>query len=206
MKTRSKVFLTLACAVMLVAASVMGTQAYLTDQDTVTNTFVVGKVDITLKESPIQYGQSGDITYGNPAEGTNNQYRLIPGKTYRKDPTVAVVEGSETCWLFVKMTTTENTDTYITYDSQLKENLGWTQGDGKKIPNTVWYRMVNASDTTRSWKLLGNDQITIDADAVDMDSMTTAAAAKLEYTAYAIQYEGFEGNAATAWATVSDAA
>ena len=41
------------CAVLLIAASVLGTLAYLTAQDTVTNTFTVGQVDITLDETKV---------------------------------------------------------------------------------------------------------------------------------------------------------
>ena len=41
MKTRSKALLLTLCAVLLVAASVLGTMAYLTSTDEVTNTFTV---------------------------------------------------------------------------------------------------------------------------------------------------------------------
>lgn len=44
MKTRSKALLLTLCAVLLVAASVLGTMAYLTSTDEVTNTFTVGQV------------------------------------------------------------------------------------------------------------------------------------------------------------------
>lgn len=46
-------------AVLLVAASVMGTLAYLTSTDTVKNTFTVGKVAITLDEAEVtEYGEA----------------------------------------------------------------------------------------------------------------------------------------------------
>ena len=53
MKTKSKILLLMLCAVALVAASVLGTLAYLTSQDTVTNTCTVGKVAITRDESKV---------------------------------------------------------------------------------------------------------------------------------------------------------
>lgn len=45
MKTKSKALLLTLCAVLLVAASVLGTMAYLTSTDTVTNTFTIGQFD-----------------------------------------------------------------------------------------------------------------------------------------------------------------
>lgn len=44
MKTKSKALLLTLCAVLLVAASVLGTMAYLTSSAEVKNTFTVGKV------------------------------------------------------------------------------------------------------------------------------------------------------------------
>ena len=48
MKNGKKALLLAACAVLLVVATIFGTVAYLTDKDTVNNTFTVGKVDIKL--------------------------------------------------------------------------------------------------------------------------------------------------------------
>lgn len=53
MKTKSKALLLTLCAVLLVAASVMGTMAYLTSTDKVENTFTVGNVKITLDEAKV---------------------------------------------------------------------------------------------------------------------------------------------------------
>ena len=87
---RSKVLLTLLCAVALVVTSVFGTLAYLTDNEKVTNTFTVGLVDITLEETDIKSG--GKTT-------TGNAYHLLPGHTYTKDPTVTVEAPSEDCYV-----------------------------------------------------------------------------------------------------------
>ena len=88
MKTKSKVLLLSLCAVLLVAATVMGTVAYLTSQAEVTNTFTVGDVQIKLDEAVVDKN-------GNPAGGRTDQgndYHLIPGQTYTKDPTVTVLK------------------------------------------------------------------------------------------------------------------
>ena len=52
-RNRIKPLLTLCCALLLVAAGVFGTLAYLTGTDTVNNTFTVGNVKITLDEAKV---------------------------------------------------------------------------------------------------------------------------------------------------------
>ncbi len=101
MKTKSKALLLTLCAVLLVAASVLGTMAYLTSSAEVKNTFTVGKVEIKLDEAKV-------TTDGIPVEGagrvTANSYKLMPGTTYTKDPTVTVKAGSEESYVRMKVT------------------------------------------------------------------------------------------------------
>ena len=101
MKTRSKALLLTLCAVLLVAASVLGTMAYLTSTDSVENTFTVGSVAITLDEAEVDEN-------GTPVEGAarvkSNEYKLMPGHTYTKDPTVTVEKGSESAYVRMKVT------------------------------------------------------------------------------------------------------
>lgn len=96
MKTKSKALLLTLCAVLLVAASVLGTMAFLTSTDTVTNTFTVGKVEIKLDET--------DVTNPNGPRVKANSYKLMPGTTYTKDPTVTVLKGSEDSYVRMKVT------------------------------------------------------------------------------------------------------
>lgn len=101
MKTKSKALLLTLCAVLLVAASVLGTMAYLTSTAKVENTFTIGKVEIKLDEAKV-------TADGIPVEGaarvTANSYKLMPGNTYTKDPTVTVKAGSEASYVRMKVT------------------------------------------------------------------------------------------------------
>ena len=110
-RNRIKPLLTLCCALLLVAAGVFGTLAYLTGTDTVNNTFTVGNVKITLDEAKV-------TTDGTPVEGADrvkaNEYHLLPGHTYTKDPTVTVKANSEACWLFVQVTESTDLKDFIT--------------------------------------------------------------------------------------------
>lgn len=96
MKTKSKALLLTLCAVLLIAASVLGTMAYLTSTDTVTNTFTVGNVEIKLDET--------DVTNPTGSRVQANSYKLMPGTTYTKDPTVTVKAGSEESYVRMKVT------------------------------------------------------------------------------------------------------
>ena len=101
MKTKSKALLLTLCAVLLVAASVLGTMAYLTSTAKVENTFTIGKVEIKLDEAKVN---ANGIPEEGAARVTGNSYKLMPGNTYTKDPTVTVLKGSEESYVRMKVT------------------------------------------------------------------------------------------------------
>lgn len=85
---------------LLVGCAVGGTIAWLTGQtDAVTNTFTVGDINIELDESSTTTSASGEI---------KKNYLFVPGDTLEKDPKVTVKANSEDCYLFVKVTSTNN--------------------------------------------------------------------------------------------------
>ena len=96
-KTKTKALLMSLCAVLLVAASVLGTMAYLTDSKDVKNTFTVGNVTITMDETDV------DDSTPNKERDQANSYKLMPGHTYTTDPIIHVDANSEDCYLFVKV-------------------------------------------------------------------------------------------------------
>lgn len=104
MKKRTKTLAVLMAATTLIVGSVLGTLAYLTDKtETVENTFTVGDVDIILDETDVD-------EMGNPITDadrvTENEYHLLPGHEYVKDPMVTVDGDSEDC--YVRMIVTMN--------------------------------------------------------------------------------------------------
>lgn len=105
-KTKTKALLMSLCAVLLVAASVLGTMAYLTDSKDVKNTFTVGKVAIKLDEAKVDdmgnLVKNQDGTLVNRV--TENDYKLLPGHTYVKDPTVTVLKPSVASYVRMKVT------------------------------------------------------------------------------------------------------
>lgn len=99
MKNTKKVLLGGVAALALVGTSVFGTYMYLTSQDSVTNTFTVGNVKITLDEAKVD--TKGEVI--NAPRVQTNDYHIYPGGVYDKDPTVHVAANSENCWVFVKV-------------------------------------------------------------------------------------------------------
>ena len=195
-----KKLMTVLALVLVVAMSVAGTIAFLTDTtDPITNTFTVGKVDIDLTET-----FNTDTDDNGAADAW--QAQLIPGTTYAKDPVVTVTADSEDCWLFVKFEEKNGAADYLTYISNLNTANGWTQGDGTSIPNNVWYREVAKADTVKSFQLLAGDNTYTTGcisvkDTVTKDNMAAASAAELVYTAYACQKDNM--TAVDAWAEVN---
>ena len=105
-KTKTKALLMSLCAVLLVAASVLGTMAYLTDSKDVKNTFTVGNVSIKLDEAKVdEMGNLVKNQDGTLADRvTQNEYKLLPNHTYTKDPTVTVLAPSVESYVRMKVT------------------------------------------------------------------------------------------------------
>ena len=173
------------CAVLLVAGSIFGTFAYLTSKTgPVTNTFTVGNVKITLDEAKVdEYGVA--VTPASRVDA--NEYKLIPGHTYVKDPTIYVDANSEDCWVFVKVDNgIAGIEGVTTIESQLTTN-GWTY-----ISDNVW---AYNTKMTKSQSVTPFEEFTVSGGA-DVSSCSTA---KITVTAYAVQADGFD-TAAEAWA------
>ena len=199
MKTRSKALLLTLCAIALVVATVFGTMAYLTSTASVENTFTVGSVNITLDEAKVN-------TDGTPVEGadrvTSNTYKLMPGHTYTKDPTVHVVAGSEDSYIFVKVengisafeaaASTEEGG-YKTIAEQITAN-DWAALDG--VPG-VYYKTYTGT-AAADLVVFDNFKIADNANTVGGWGNVSAETTKVTVTAYAVQKDGFN-TAAAAW-------
>ena len=88
------------CVALFALAVIGGTIAYFSDTtETVKNTFVAGDIKIMLDEQKVtEYGVADGDT-----RVTANQYMLVPGHTYTKDPTVTVKANSEACYVRIKV-------------------------------------------------------------------------------------------------------
>ena len=217
------------CAVVLVVASVLGTIAYLSASVTVSNTFTIGNIAIHLHESVVN--DQGVALPENPSingtmkDSDGNTYHLIPGHNYCKDPTVYVVPGSESAYLFVYVQNgieaieegnfhesghgdyDDINDTLApTIHEQMVANGWYRYKTGTK--GVVYYYSVKDSEgkaTSAPLTVAGGDttlelpvfqEFTLDKHA---DSVLSAYAnAEVNITAFAIQSVGFNDDATTA--------
>lgn len=209
MKKTSKAILLVLCAVLLVVGSVMGTMAYLTYKtNTVQNTFTVGNVNLggtttgANGETIVQEGldEAKVDEYGVPdssgARVLSNEYKLIPGHTYTKDPTIHVGAESEACWLFVSVSNgIEAIEGGNTIAAQMEAN-GW-----KQLAGDVYYYTDKVETTTVGKDIVVFSEFTIKED-VTIDQLQAYKDAKVTVIAYAVQAEGF-ADAQAAWAATS---
>ncbi len=199
-----KILATALALILAMGCGVVGTLAYLTStSEVVTNTFTVGNVKILLDEDDVDNSSSETENYRDTA----NQYKLIPGDTYAKDPAVWVKEGSEDSWYFVAVkneisaaTITAETDGHKTIETQMEDN-GWVElktasADSYKVyyyngtlPEAAAH--PNANVTDKYSKLPVFEEVTLIA---DMDEETLGVNDTIKLMAYAIQ----KNNLATA--------
>lgn len=209
MKTKRKALLLTFCAVLLVVASVLGTIAYLTANDKVTNTFTVGQVAINLDEAKV----TEDGKAVTPVERVKeNRYKLLPGHTYTKDPTVTVLKGSESS--YIKMTVTftkakeldaifapngaELTSIFKGYDSANWIAKGNTENtDANTRTYEFWYKDAVGAPTADVKLDALFDSITVPS-TINNDQLKTIADMTITVNAYAIQADGFK-TAEEAW-------
>lgn len=205
-----KALLVVACALLLVAASVFGTMAYLTSTDEVKNTFTVGKVNIKLDEA--KANPDGSLVT-NADRVKANSYKLLPGHTYHKDPMVTVLNGSEPS--YVKMTVTFSkaneldaifapdganlTSIFNGYDAAswlAKGNTKDTTANTRTYE--FWYKEAVGAPTGDVALDALFDSITVPGE-ITKEQLATIEGMTITVNAYAIQADGFT-NANDAWA------
>lgn len=223
MKKKMRKFLLVLSAVLLLASMTVGvTLAYLTDTDAVVNTFSVGKVYISMDEADVD-DEGKALPEADRVQ--QNEYHLIPGGVYDKDPTVYVEADSEPCWLFVKVENgieaIEDDAPYTNAEGEAAEGLiaeqieafGWM-----KLSDGVYYRKHETkSDAITPYVVFKNFKISgenvINGTPLPSPSPSPSTSPAGEYIgeyedseitvkAFAIQLAGFD-TAAAAWTEVS---
>ena len=135
-----KAVITAVALTLVLCLAIGGTLAYLVaTSGTVTNTFTVGDINITLSETT---GESG--------------YKVVPGGTQAKDPKVTVKANSEDCYVYVCI---ENNlkignDVVVTYDIDLTK---WEKVAGDDAKALYRYKtVVQLSDADQDLPVFNN--------------------------------------------------
>ena len=184
---KKKLVLTAIVALTLALCAMVGvTVAYLVDQtNEVVNTFTYGDINISISETDAVL-DSGVL---------KKTFKMIPGNSIDKDPTITVEANSEACWLFVKITRSANFDQFMTFAIA----DGWTQLSGH---TDVYYRKVDATVSAADFHVLKNDEVIVKSTVTkdDFNALTTDTYPKLIFMAYAVQQANIADDAAAAWA------
>ena len=160
-----KKILALCLIVCLLATAVVGgTLAYFTDTEDATNTFTMGKVDITLEEP----------NYTPSADG---KLKVFPGQTYAKDPTITIAADSEDCWLVATVTIDKRANFYTLYADDttgVKQPWGLSlAGKGKMVSGGIAdYTAVPATENGMSGTLLNDVVFLTYSEDVAADTIT----------------------------------
>lgn len=170
---KSNILLMILSAILLIFGIGVTVALLSSSSNMVKNTFTVGHVDITLTET------------------TGEEYKIIPGATVSKDPTITVTKDSEACWLFVNIEKEGAFDTFCTYEI----GDGWTALAGH---SGVYYRKVEHTTKNIAFPVLKNNRILIHGTVTEELLNTITENPKLKFTAYAAQSDGFE-TAHDAW-------
>ena len=161
---KKNVLIPIVAIALVLCCVVGGSLAWLVDQtDPVKNTFTVGDINIDLTE-------------------TTTDYKMVPGNTIAKDPTVTVKADSEASWLFVKVTASSNLDEFMTYAIA----DGWTPLTGE---DGVYYRQVPATEADTTFAVLKDNAVSV-KDTVTKEQLNALEAdtyPTLTFQAYAVQ-------------------
>ncbi len=236
-KTRAKArraLLTLSLVLVVAFAAVGGTIAWLTDvTDNVVNTFSPSNIDIELKEHkyyPENDNNTNDKLLGEVGTTSADEvytvtnYKMVPGTELPKDPFVRIKQGSESCYLFVKVTKSTDFDTYFDDLSFGSEWKVLSNATSNTLETVVYYVGTNTDGTPApvdasaaeviKTNILDNNRIKVkdDLTTAEMDKLYNADGTvkitdlpTLTFTAYAVQSLNNATDAATLWDRANDA-
>lgn len=219
MNMLKKTLLLVCMMALVVCISVGATIAYLTDDDAVINTFTVGNVQIELWETDTDGDNNKDDNHADGKHDKANEYHLLPGQTYVKDPTVTIKAKSEDAYIRMMVTVDELDElkaafpkekysTYYNGDLFLLQMLvsGWNGG--------IWeYETFDEATATYEFRYhtaVGNDAETdktieplfthiVIPGSVTNDELAHLAKVEINVVAHAIQQAGFENDEDSAW-------
>lgn len=210
MNNKHKMLLLTLCAVVLAAAAIFGTLAYLTDAEAATNTFTVGSVGLTLDEAEV----NTDGTLKSEKRVQKNEYHLLPGHTYVKDPTATVTAGSENAYVRMMVTVTYlNEADAVLADHNYQNWFKWDE-DSCWIAQSAVTTTKTETHTTRTYEFRYKEMVEKAEEATKLDALFTEITVPGEITnaelktlkgleinvvAHAIQAAGF-ADADAAWA------
>ena len=202
MKSKTRSILTVCLALALVAAAVLGTIAYMTAQDSKTNTFTVGSFN--KPTDPDDPEQTLDSYLIEPSWVENS--KLVPGYSVTKDPKVGIGAGSEDAYIYVYVdnkTLTDANKKLVTFTL----NDGWTAVTDHAVagdaPNTYVSGLFKYNPPLTGGNWTTNVFTKVD---VSTDANTTDFATEPQMIVYAYIHQATDGEDVDLAATAEAAA
>lgn len=186
MKKSAKIIAAIAATAIAGSAAIGGTMAWLTANKTVTNSFTVGNITLTLDETYVN--TSGAIVEDSRVESQSNAYKVYPGATIGKDPKIDVT--GEDCWLYVYVKN-DTTNAGVSGDAITYEMAdSWVEVSGME----GLYRYTNDKVTNdlTDVSVFKNDQVKVS------ENVNGEITGDIVVNAYAHQAEGVLMNDADA--------
>lgn len=202
MKPKTRSILTVCLALALVASAVMGTIAYMTAQDSKTNTFTVGSFN--KPTNPDNPDQTLDNYLIEPSWVENS--KLVPGSSVAKDPKVGIGAGSGDAYVYVYVdnkTLTDASKKLVTFT--LDE--GWTAVEGHAVVGDAANTYVSGLFKYNTKLIGGNWTSNVFAKVdVSTNANTTDFAENPQMTVYAYIHQATDGAGDDLAATANTAA
>lgn len=174
---KKKVIISVLAMALVLCLGIGGTLAWLQAKtEPIVNTFTYGDINIELKET------------------TGDTYKMIPGAIIKKDPAVILKEGSEACYLFVKVEKSTNFDDFMIADI----GTSWTELEN--VDNVYWQKVGAQMVNDATYNILNANMVYVKSSVTkaDLAELTEDAYPTLTFTAYAVQSDNV-ASAAEAW-------
>ncbi len=196
MRTSQKFMIAVMLMMVIALTTVSSSISLLAQQtDPVVNNFSFkldeGTLDLTLDEEKYE---DGSDTGERTSEG--NTYRISPGDTIEKDPTVTIAQGSAESYVFLYVDS-ELTDKFtINYNSD-----SWIEvaNDGNGQSLYIYHTIVDASESEQKLTSLF-DTIDVSNDITDEEISNFGSSKTLTVQAYAIGVISEDGDVSLATA------
>ena len=165
---KTKLLAVVLAMVLVFGCAAGGTLAWLMAKtDPVINTFTVGDINIELKET------------------TGSNYKIVPGSSQAKDPTVTVKAGSEECYVYVLIDNTVVLDGKVVATPNLSSD--WIEVASSDTKTLYRYKdTVDLSNSNEDLSLPVFTEVSYSED-IEKGDIDTLNGTKIIVTAYAHQ-------------------
>ncbi len=189
---KKKTIITVLAVVLAFALGVGGTIAFLTAESSkVTNTFVVGKIQIKLEEHDTGKSDGTVVT-------SRENIKVVPGAEIDKDPFVTVLKDSENCYVYAKVTNNLKAGDPAVTVATLTPGTGWSVVATSGDVTLYKYASIVSLDAQNDQVLAPVFTTVTISEDVTAETITALNSKTIEIEAYAHQSDNTDEATATA--------